>query len=154
MIPFQSNSQSTSVGEIRRGEVIATKAADSTTIIIHANASDGLLFLEDLLDYEIIQDSVIPNYVKQVGGLEAQLSISLDKINELIAQNKTKDTIILNQNEMLDNIKQMYNFKDMTVDGLKKQIKTTKIKNIFGGLGVGLGGVGIGIGIGFLIFAL
>jgi hypothetical protein len=154
MIPFQSSSQSTSVGEIRRGEVVATRAADSTTVIIHANASDGLLFLEDLLDYELIVDSVIPNYIKRVDGLESKLSISLDKIRELSLQNTTKDKIILNNEEIFQNLKKLYKFKDLTIEELEKQRRLDKLKNTLGGFGVGIGGVGLGIGIGFLLFAL
>lgn len=152
MIPLLANSQNTYNGEIKRGEVVATKSADSTTIILHANVEDGLLLLEDLLDYEIIRDSVIPNYARKTNELKTQLSISLEKIQELMLQNKNLTQTNKNNEEIIANVKEMYNFKDLTIDEMKNKRKTDNIIKTFGGIGAGVGGVGLGIMIGFFIF--
>jgi len=84
--------------------------------------SDAKLILSDLLEYEIT-DSLLNVYVER-DSLNSEKIILKDSIIEkLNLQNKNKDEIIKNLNDIVINKIKEIEYKDLTIEDQKKEIK-------------------------------
>lgn len=109
-------SQTTSNGTI---ESVVNKDGDTLVIM---SLSDAKLILSDLLEYEIT-DSLLNVYVER-DSLNSEKIILKDSIIEkLELQNKNKDEIIKNLNDIVTNKIKEIDYKDLTIEEQKKEIK-------------------------------
>lgn len=109
-------SQTTSKGTI---ESVVNKDGDTLVIM---SLSDAKLILSDLLEYEIT-DSLLNVYVER-DSLNSEKIILKDSIIEkLNLQNKNKDEIIKNLNNIVINKIKEIEYKDLTIEDQKKEIK-------------------------------
>ena len=109
-------SQTTSNGTI---ESVVNKDGDTLIIM---SLSDAKLILSDLLEYEIT-DSLLNVYVER-DSLNSEKIILKDSIIEkLNLQNKNKDEIIKNLNDIVINKIKEIEYKDLTIEDQKKEIK-------------------------------
>jgi hypothetical protein len=84
--------------------------------------SDAKLILSDLLEYEIT-DSLLNVYVER-DSLNSEKIILKDSIIEkLNLQNKNKDEIIKNLNDIVINKIKEIEYKNLTIEDQKKEIK-------------------------------
>jgi hypothetical protein len=109
-------SQTTSNGTI---ESVVNKDGDT---LIFMSLSDAKLILSDLLEYEIT-DSLLNVYVER-DSLNSEKIILKDSIIEkLELQNKNKDEIIKNLNDIVINKIKEIEYKDLIIEDQKKEIK-------------------------------
>lgn len=109
-------SQTTSKGTI---ESVVNKDGDTLVIM---SLSDAKLILSDLLEYEIT-DSLLNVYVER-DSLNSEKIILKDSIIEkLNLQNKNKDEIIKNLNDIVINKIKEIEYKNLTIEDQKKEIK-------------------------------
>jgi len=109
-------SQTTLNGTI---ESVVNKDGDTLVIM---SLSDAKLILSDLLEYEIT-DSLLNVYVER-DSLNSEKIILKDSIIEkLNLQNKNKDEIIKNLNDIVINKIKEIEYKDLTIEDQKKEIK-------------------------------
>jgi hypothetical protein len=109
-------SQTTLNGTI---ESVVNKEGDTLVIM---SLSDAKLILSDLLEYEIT-DSLLNVYVER-DSLNSEKIILKDSIIEkLNLQNKNKDEIIKNLNDIVINKIKEIEYKDLTIEDQKKEIK-------------------------------
>lgn len=163
-MPLLANSQGISKGDFRgtpdnpitytdsipRGTLIGTTDALGN-LYLHMHVEDAKLILTDLLDYELIVDSILPEYERKDSLHNRVITLNLTKIAELQLQSDNQKEQLKNLNAIIDNVKEINGFKDLTVENAKKAVKTEKIKK---GLALGggtLGGVGLGIILGFFL---
>ena len=112
-------SQTTLNGTI---ESVVNKDGDTLVIM---SLSDAKLILSDLLEYEIT-DSLLNVYVER-DSLNSEKIILKDSIIEkLNLQNKNKDEIIKNLNNIVINKIKEIEYKDLTIEDQKKEIKKQK----------------------------
>jgi len=112
---------------------------------------DARLLLTDLLDYELIVDSIMPEYESRDSTQRQAITLNLSKIAELQLQSKNHKEQKEKLEGLIDNIREIGGFKDLTIENAEKVIKQEKIKKglaLGGGIG---GGIGLGILIGFLM---
>ena len=108
-------SQTTSNGTI---ESVVNKDGDTLVIM---SLSDAKLILSDLLEYEIT-DSLLNVYVER-DSLNSEKIILKDSIIEkLELQNKNKDEIIKNLNDIITNKIKEIDYKDLTIEEQQKEI--------------------------------
>tara|TARA_R110000868_G_scaffold145027_1_gene364852 strand:- start:2132 stop:2488 length:357 start_codon:yes stop_codon:yes gene_type:complete len=115
------------------------------------HVEDARLILTDLLDYELIVDSILPEYENRDSLQTKAITLNLSKIMELQLQSSNCDKQLDNLNAIIDNVKEIGGFKDLTIENVEKRVKQEKIKK---GLALGggtVGGVGLGIIIGFFL---
>lgn len=163
MMPLLVSSQSISNGELRetsnphtyadsipRGTLIGT-VNNLGELILHLHVEDARLLLTDLLDYELIVDSIMPEYEHRDSTQKKAITLNLAKIAELQLQSKNCKEQKEKLEGLIANIREIGGFKDLTIDNAKDVIKKEKIKKglAFGG-GI-TGGIGLGILIGVLI---
>ena len=146
MTPLLVNSQSIYKGEIKRGEILGTKDSIGN-IYIHMHIEDAKIFLTDLLDYELIVDSILPAYEEKDSLQTSAITLNMQKITELQKQS-------LKLKGILNNLEEIGTFKDLTIENVEKQVKKEKLKKTLGFIGSGLGGIGIGIVVGVTVFYL
>jgi len=163
-MPLLANSQSISKGEFRettenpitytdsipRGTVIGTTDT-AGNLYLHMHVEDAKLILTDLLDYELIVDSILPEYERNDSLHTKAIVLNIAKIKELQLQSDNQVEQLKNLNSIIDNVKEIDGFKDLTIENAKDVIKKEKIKKglaLGGGIG---GGVGLGIIIGFFL---
>lgn len=109
-------SQTTSNGII---ESVVNKDGDTLVIM---SLSDAKLILSDLLEYEIT-DSLLNVYVER-DSLNSEKIILKDSIIEkLNLQNKNKDEIIKNLNDIVINKIKEIEYKDLTIEEQQEEIK-------------------------------
>jgi len=109
-------SQTTSKGTI---ESVVNKDGDTLVIM---SLSDAKLILSDLLEYEIT-DSLLNVYVER-DSLNSEKIILKDSIIEkLNLQNKNKDEIIKNLNDIVINKIKEIEYKDLTIEEQQEEIK-------------------------------
>ena len=109
-------SQTTLSGTI---ESVVNKDGDTLVIM---SLSDAKLILSDLLEYEIT-DSLLNVYVER-DSLNSEKIILKDSIIEkLNLQNKNKDEIIKNLNDIVINKIKEIEYKNLTIEDQKKEIK-------------------------------
>lgn len=108
-------SQTTSNGTI---ESVVNKDGDTLVIM---SLSDVKLILSDLLEYEIT-DSLLNVYVER-DSLNSEKIILKDSIIEkLELQNKNKDEIIKNLNDIITNKIKEIDYKDLTIEEQQEEI--------------------------------
>ena len=108
-------SQTTLNGTI---ESVVNKDGDTLVIM---SLSDVKLILSDLLEYEIT-DSLLNVYVER-DSLNSEKIILKDSIIEkLELQNKNKDEIIKNLNDIITNKIKEIDYKDLTIEEQQKEI--------------------------------
>jgi len=135
---------------IPRGTIVATADVDGN-MYIHMHIEDAKIFLTDLLDYEILVDSVLPEYEREADLHNHAIFLNIGKIKKLQSKNNASDKQIENLEKFISNLQEIGGFKDMTIEEAEKAVKKEKIKK---GLGIGggtLGGVGLGIIMGFFL---
>jgi len=135
---------------IPRGTIIATSDANGD-MYLHMHIEDAKIFLTDLLDYELIVDSVLPQYVREAALHNHAIFLNIGKIKKLQSKNNASEGQIKNLEDRLDNLEEITGYKDMTIEEAKKAIKKEKLKK---GLGIGggaLGGLLLGVIIGVLM---
>lgn len=143
MIPLLSSSQNIYREEIKGREIIATE--DSTgEVYLHMHIETAKLLLVDILDYEFIVDSIIPNYKLRDSLNSDLITLQVSKIEELQTQSDNHKQ----QNEQLwaviNNLKKISGFKDLTIDNAESKINLERIKKTLGFVGAGIGGVAVG----------
>jgi len=153
MTPLLVNSQSIYNGEIKRGEILGTKDSIGN-IYIHMHIEDAKIFLTDLLDYELIVDSILPEYEKRDSLQTSAITLNIHKITELQKQSELCEEQNLKLKRILNNLEEIGTFKDLTIENVEKQVKKEKLKKTLGFIGSGLGGIGIGIVVGVTVFYL
>lgn len=163
-MPLLGSSQGISRGELRntkgnpitytdsipRGTLIGT-TDKAGNLYLHMHVEDARLILTDLLDYELIVDSILPEYENRDSLQTKAITLNLSKIMELQLQSSNCDKQLDNLNAIIDNVKEIGGFKDLTIENVEKRVKQEKIKK---GLALGggtVGGVGLGIIIGFFL---
>lgn len=167
MIPLLGNSQSISKGERLRGEYRTSSAstymrdiprgtiigtADSAgNMYLHMHIEDAKIFLTDLLDYELIVDSILPGYTKRASLQTSAITLNIKKIKELQKQSELCDEQNLRLQGILNNLEEIGTFKDLTIENVEKQVRREKLKKTFGFIGAGLGGLAAGIIVGFTL---
>lgn len=108
-------SQTTLNGTI---ESVVNKDGDTLVIM---SLSDVKLILSDLLEYEIT-DSLLNVYVER-DSLNSEKIILKDSIIEkLELQNKNKDEIIKNLNDIITNKIKEIDYKDLTIEEQQEEI--------------------------------
>ena len=108
-------SQTTSKGTI---ESVVNKDGDTLVIM---SLSDAKLILSDLLEYEIT-DSLLNVYVER-DSLNSEKIILKDSIIEkLELQNKNKDEIIKNLNDIITNKIKEIDYKDLIIEEQQEEI--------------------------------
>jgi len=112
---------------------------------------DARLILTDLLDYELIVDSIMPAYESRDSIQQKAITINLSKIAELQFQSENCEEQKLKLEGLIANIREIGGFKDLTIENAKDVIKKEKIKKGLAFGGGTLGGVGLGILIGFFL---
>lgn len=135
---------------IPRGTIIGTVDAEGE-MYIHMHVEDAKIFLTDLLDYELLVDSVLPEYEREADLHSHAIWLNIGKIKRLQSKNNASDKQIANLEKFIVNLQEIGGFKDMTIEEAEKAVKKEKIKK---GLALGggtLGGVGLGIIIGFFL---
>ena len=162
-MPLLGSTQSISNGELRetsnpttytdsipRGTLIGTVNSIGE-LILHLHVEDARVLLTDLLDYELIVDSIMPEYENRDSIQKTAITINLSKIGELQLQSDN----CIEQKRLLEglieNIREIGGFKDLTIDNAKDVIKKEKLKKGLAFGGGTLGGVGLGILIGFFL---
>jgi len=159
MMPLLVSSQSISNGELRetnnphtyadsipRGTLIGT-VNNLGELILHLHVEDARLLLTDLVDYELIVDSIMPEYESRDSIQRTAITINLSKIGELQLQSENYQEQKLKLEALIGNIREIGGFKDLTIDNAETLIKKEKIKK---GLALG-GGISGGVGLGILI---
>ena len=135
---------------IPRGTLIGTVDSFGNKYI-HMHIEDAKIFLTDLLDYELIIDSVLPEYEREAGLHSHAIFLNIGKIKRLQSKHSASEQQIKNLEDYIDNLQEIGGFKDMTIEEAEKAVKKEKVKK---GLALGggtLGGVGLGIIIGFFL---
>ena len=112
-------SQTTSNGTI---ESVVNKDGDTLVIM---SLSDAKLILSDLLEYEIT-DSLLNVYVERDSLNTEKIILKDNIIEKLELQNKNKDEIIKNLNTIISNKIKEIEYKDLTIEEQKKEIKKQK----------------------------
>jgi len=84
--------------------------------------SDAKLILSDLLEYEIT-DSLLNVYVERDSLNSEKIILKDNIIEKLNLQNKNKDEIIKNLNTIIINKIKEIEYKDLTIEDQKKEIK-------------------------------
>lgn len=119
LMTLSAISQTTSNGTI---DIVVNKDGDTLVIM---SLSDAKLILSDLLEYEIT-DSLLNVYIER-DSLNSEKIILKDSIIEkLNLQNKNKDEIIKNLNDIVTNKIKEIEYKDLTIEEQKKEIKKQK----------------------------
>ena len=121
-------SQTTSNGII---ESVVNKDGDTLVIM---SLSDAKLILSDLLEYEIT-DSLLNVYVERDSLNSEKIILKDNIIEKLELQNKNKDEIIKNLNTIVSNKIKEIEFKNLTIEDQKKEIKKQKNLKKFGFIG-------------------
>ena len=112
-------SQTTSNGII---ESVVNKDGDTLVIM---SLSDAKLILSDLLEYEVT-DSLLNVYVERDSLNSEKIILKDNIIEKLELQNKNKDEIIKNLNTIISNKIKEIEYKDLTIEDQKKEIKKQK----------------------------
>ena len=108
-------SQTTSKGTI---ESVVNKDGDTLVIM---SLSDAKLILSDLLEYEIT-DSLLNVYVERDSLNSEKIILKDSIIQKLNLQNKNKDEIIKNLNDIITNKIKEIDYKDLTIEEQQKEI--------------------------------
>jgi len=143
MIPLLSSSQNIYREEIKGREVIAT-VDSSGEVFLHMNIETAKILLVDILDYEFIVDSVIPNYKLRDSLNNNLITLQVSKIEELQTQSDNYKEQNVQLWAVIDNLKKIGGFKDLTIENAESKIKIERIKKTLGFICAGVGGIAVG----------
>jgi len=108
--------------DIPRGTIIGT--ADSAgNMYLHMHIEDAKIFLTDLLDCELIVDSILPGYTKRASLQTSAITLNIKKIKELQKQSELCDEQNLRLQGILNNLEEIGTFKDLTIENVEKQVR-------------------------------
>ena len=119
------HSQTISKGEIK--EIINSNG--DTLVIMHLE--DARIILNDLLEYEIV-DSLLTVYKEKDSLNTNTISLQKDIIFKLAEKSDNQQSQINNFQKILDNNKQIIQYKDDTIKHQKKEIRKQKLQKILG----------------------
>jgi len=148
MIPLLSSSQSIYKGVVGDKEIVATKDSIGE-VYLHMHIETAKLLLVDVLDYEYIVDTVIPMYKKADLLNNQKITLQVSKIQELQLQSNNCEKQVKELNNILDNLKKIGAFKDLTIENVERQVKIERLKKGLGFTGAAIGGIGVGFTIGY-----
>ena len=115
---------------ISRGEVKETINSNGDTLVI-MHLEDARIILNDLLEYEIA-DSLLTVYKEKDSLNTNTISLQKDIIFKLAEKSDNQQSQINNFQKILDNNKQIIQYKDDTIKHQKKEIRKQKLQKILG----------------------
>ena len=115
---------------ILRGEVKEIINSDGDVLVV-MHLEDARIILNDLLEYEIT-DSLLTVYKEKDSLNTNTISLQKDIIFKLVEKSDNQQSQINNFQKILDNNKQIIQYKDDTIKHQKKEIRKQKLQKILG----------------------
>ena len=115
---------------ILRGEVKEFINSDGDVLVV-MHLEDARIILNDLLEYEIV-DSLLTVYKEKDSLNTNTISLQKDIIFKLVEKSDNQQSQINNFQKILDNNKQIIQYKDDTIKHQKKEIRKQKLQKILG----------------------
>ena len=115
---------------ILRGEVKEIINSDGDVLVV-MHLEDARIILNDLLEYEIV-DSLLTVYKEKDSLNTNTISLQKDIIFKLVENSDNQQSQINNFQKILDNNKQIIQYKDDTIKHQKKEIRKQKLQKILG----------------------
>ena len=115
---------------ILRGEVKEIINSDGDVLVV-MHLEDARIILNDLLEYEIA-DSLLTVYKEKDSLNTNTISLQKDIIFKLAEKSDNQQSQINNFQKILDNNKQIIQYKDDTIKHQKKEIRKQKLQKILG----------------------
>ena len=115
---------------ILRGEVKEIINSDGDVLVV-MHLEDARIILNDLLEYEIA-DSLLTVYKEKDSLNTNAISLQKDIIFKLVEKSDNQQSQINNFQKILDNNKQIIQYKDDTIKHQKKEIRKQKLQKILG----------------------
>ena len=115
---------------ILRGEVKEIINSDGDVLVV-MHLEDARIILNDLLEYEIV-DSLLTVYKEKDSLNTNTISLQKDIIFKLVEKSDNQQSQINNFQKILDNNKQIIQYKDDTIKHQKKEIRKQKLQKILG----------------------
>ena len=115
---------------ILRGEVKEIINSDGDVLVV-MHLEDARIILNDLLEYEIA-DSLLTVYKEKDSLNTNTISLQKDIIFKLVEKSDNQQSQINNFQKILDNNKQIIQYKDDTIKHQKKEIRKQKLQKILG----------------------
>ena len=115
---------------ILRGEVKEIINSDGDVLVV-MHLEDARIILNDLLEYEIV-DSLLIVYKEKDSLNTNTISLQKDIIFKLVEKSDNQQSQINNFQKILDNNKQIIQYKDDTIKHQKKEIRKQKLQKILG----------------------
>lgn len=106
--------------------------------------------LTDVIDYEIIIDSILPIYEQKIKQNERIILINTEKIAEYQKLSVYYEKQVSNFNRLLENSIKISEIKDDIIKENEKRIKKDRITKTLGFIGLSIGGAVVGFGIGYI----
>lgn len=139
-------SQTIWTGTVERGEPIVTiDSAGNRTLHVHID--DAILIAEGLMSYELIIDSLIPEYKQSIADRDTKISMTEEKLRKLGQMSDNCDEYSRNLDKIFDNMRKIDGLKDLTIENSEKTIKRQRILQPIKIVGAGVGGVLLGVGV-------
>ena len=115
---------------ILRGEVKEIINSDGDVLVV-MHLEDARIILNDLLEYEVV-DSLLTVYKEKDSLNTNTISLQKDIIFKLVEKSDNQQSQINNFQKILDNNKQIIQYKDDTIKHQKKEIRKQKLQKILG----------------------
>ena len=115
---------------ILRGEIKEIINSDGDVLVV-MHLEDARIILNDLLEYEIV-DSLLTVYKEKDSLNTNTISLQKDIIFKLVEKSDNQQSQINNFQKILDNNKQIIQYKDDTIKHQKKEIRKQKLQKILG----------------------
>ena len=115
---------------ILRGEVKEIINSDGDVLVV-MHLEDARIILNDLLEYEIV-DRLLTVYKEKDSLNTNTISLQKDIIFKLVEKSDNQQSQINNFQKILDNNKQIIQYKDDTIKHQKKEIRKQKLQKILG----------------------
>ena len=115
---------------ILRGEVKEIINSDGDVLVV-MHLEDARIILNDLLEYEIV-DSLLTVYKEKDSLNTNTISLQKDIIFKLVEKSDNQQSQINNFQKILDNNKQIIQYKADTIKHQKKEIRKQKLQKILG----------------------
>lgn len=112
---------------------------------IHMHIDDALLIADGLMAYEQIVDSVLPLYRKSLKERDNKISLTETQLMEMTRMSDNCDVYTANLEKMIDKLRDIDDFKDITIDNYEKKVRNSKISAPLKIAGGTLAGIGVGI---------
>ena len=115
---------------ILRGEVKEIINSNGDVLVV-MHLEDARIILNDLLEYEIT-DSLLTVYKEKDSLNTNTISLQKDIIFKLVEKSDNQQSQINNFQKILDNNKQIIQYKDDTIKHQKKEIRKQKLQKLLG----------------------